>query len=260
MRFDILLLLSLLAVIIGLIACSPPPNPTPTLSPTLFPNITLKVYNPQLINTLTPNSLPSATIIAPIPTLADINISPPQCYAINTQQVTCLGYVNNQSNTPVGDITLKASTISTNDEITHEHIFTLEQQVIMVGMLAPYRIQIPNTQLEAHHFEVEVISASRSVSTSLSLDILNMEGMYQLEENRYIFTAELDNMTDELATGIRLIITLEDNNNRIIGYRVEEIQHDLASGEQMPVRVLITPLEATPNIRHRITLEAFAQN
>ena len=51
MRPELLLLLSLLAVIVALIACRPPrsSSPTPTLSPTLFPAITLTAYHPQFV-------------------------------------------------------------------------------------------------------------------------------------------------------------------------------------------------------------------
>lgn len=258
MRLDILLLLSFLAVIIGLIACSPPPNPTPTLPPTLFPNVTLTVYNPQILSTLTPNSMPSATIIAPIPEFVQVNISPPLCYPVNSQQISCLGYIDNQSETAIENVTINAKSVST-DGVPNDYIFTLEQQVVLSETVAPYRLQIPNRQVETDYLEMEVISAQPTQRELLPLQLVNSQGTYQLEDNQYLFIAELENTTALIATNIRLVITLENEDNEILGYRVVALDEDLDSGERIPIRLSINPLEATSNIWHRITLEAFAK-
>jgi len=257
MRLDILLLLSFFAILIGLIACSPPPNPTPTLPPTLFPTVTLTVYNPQFITTLTPDSLPSATIMPADEPFDFIAISSPLCYPTGTGQITCLGYVDNQGTSPISDVTLRARYVSVQDDEATEQLFTLEQRIINPGDVAPYRLQIPNARLETNYLQIEVVSAGLSPPEDLPLRLTDMQGEYQLEDNRYEFTAQLENPTAFIATHIRLIVTLENEEGKIIGYRVADLPDDLASGDQIPIRLLMTPLEATTTIRHRITLEAF---
>jgi len=260
MRLDILFLLSFLFLIVGLIACSPPLNPTPTLPPTLFPYVTLTTYNPQFITTLSPYPLPSTTIVPPAPQLDAITVSPPLCYLLEQQQITCLGYVINQSDKHVGDVTLEAMFLGTNGNIQGREEFTLEQRNIDVGEVAPYRIQLPKTRLESNYLQIQVTSARLSPDTPLPLRLLNMQGTYHLDDNRYVFTADLENPTAFIATHTRLIVTLENEAGDIIGYRVADIPDELSSGERLPIHLLITPLEATTTIRHRITLEAFASD
>ena len=258
MRLDILFLLSFLFLIIGLIACSPPPKLTPTIPPTLFPSVTLTIYNPQLIMTLTPNSLPSATILPPAPQFDAMDVTKPLCYPLESKQITCLGYVHNQSESAVGDVTLQANFISANGDQYSQNLFTLEQRTINEGELAPYRIQIPNSRLETNYLQIRLVSAQLSPETQLPIRLMNMQGTYDLEENRYELTAEVENPTAFNAIHTRLIVTLENEAGNIIGYRVAEIPDEIGSGERIPLRILMTPLEQTPTIRHRIVLEAFA--
>lgn len=257
MRLDILLLLSFLVCIIGLLACSPPPNPTPTIPPTLLPSVTLTIYNPMFITTLTPNSLPSATILPSISEFSFINISPPLCYPSEFEQITCLGYVENQSSNQIADVTLQATFLDS-EKITRGQIdFTLEQRTINAGDVAPYRIQIPDTRLETNILQIEILSAQITSETLLQLRLIDMQGAYDLDNNQYTFTAELENPTAFDASQTRLIITLENEDADIIGFRVADIPEDIKSGSRVPVLLHITPLEATTTIRHRITLEAF---
>lgn len=257
MRLDIMLLLSFLLLVVGLIACSPPLIQTPTLPPTLLPVVTLTTYNPQFITTLPPHPLPSTTILPPVPQLDTITVSPPLCYLLDTQQITCLGYVMNESNHNVGDVTLKAIFLNAGGEVQGEEEFTIEQRNIDVGNVAPYRIQVENRRLESNYIQIQVTSARIASDTPLPLRLLDMQGTYHLEDNRYQFTAELENPTAFIANRTRLIITLENEEAEIIGYRVADVPDELSSGARIPIHLLITPLEATTTIRHRITLEAF---
>lgn len=257
MRLEILFLLSFLFLIVGLIACSPPLNPTPTLPPTLLPYVTLTTYNPQFITTLSPYPLPSTTIIPPAPQLDTINVSPPLCYLLESQQIICLGYVMNQSDKRIGEVTLEATFLGVNGNIQGRESFTLEQRNIDAGGVAPYRIQLPKTRLESNSLQIQVVSAQLSPDIPLSLRVVDMQGTYYLDDNRYVFTAELENPTAFSTTHTRLIVTLENELGDIIGYRVADLPDQLSSGERIPIHLLITPLEATTTIRHRITLEAF---
>ena len=257
MRLDILFLFYFLFLIVGLIACSPSPNPTPTLPSTLFPSVTLTTYNSRFITTLTPDSLPPATIFPSASEFAAIHVSPPNCYPLDTQHISCLGYVDNQSENVVEDVTLQATFVDAEGHVQREELFTLEQRTINAGEVAPYRIQVPPVRLETNHLEIQLMSAQLSPDTQLDLHLSNMQGTYHLEENRYIFTAELENLTAFIATDTRLIITLENEDGNIIGFRVADISEELPSGDTILIRVQITPLEATTTIRHRITLEAF---
>lgn len=257
MRLDILLLLSFLFCVIGLLACSPPPNPTPTIPPTLFPSVTLTTYNPVVFTTLTPNPLPATTILPSFPLLSELDISPPQCYPHNPNQITCLGYVYNRSEYDVVGVTLNAKLIGSHMTVQAHERFTLEQRLVKQGEVAPYRIHIPNARLEETYLQIGIVSANISSEAPLPLHLNNMQGKYDLNKNRYEFTAELENTTAFDAMDSRLIVTLENEDGDIIGYRIADLPQEILSGNRISLRLIMTPLEATTTIRHRITLEAF---
>lgn len=145
-----------------------------------------------------------------------------------------------------------------NNDSTIRQLFTLEQRVMKPDDVAPYRLQIPDVPLDEQVLQVQITDAQLSPMPSLQLRLLDMQGEYHLDDNRYEFSAQLENPTAFIATNIRLIITLENATGDIIGYRATDIPTELASGEQLPIYLMMTPLEPTTTIRHRITLEAFA--
>ncbi len=256
MRPEILLLLSFLAVIAALIACRPPRNPTPTLSPTLFPAVTLTAYHPQFVMRPSPASLPVAAILPPASRLDQIRISPPRCYALGSQRITCLGRLSNQTDGNVGDITLQARYMDVNGALQGQELFTLEQRRVNRNDVAAYRINVPNARLETRYLEIQVAAARLSAQPSLALDMTDMQGSYRQDDNRYLFTAQLENATAFDATDARLIVTLENNEGVIIGYRAFDLPGDIPSGARLPIRLSIVPLEATANIRYRAVLHA----
>lgn len=257
MRLDILLLFILICIGIGLVACSPSTNPTPTIPPTLFPSITLTVYNPRFITTLTPQSTPSATIIPPSPEFRDVTISPPICYPSQQNQVTCLGYVNNEHEQNLADVTLRASINGTRQINTKLTLLSLEQRVIPAGELAPYRIQFARQLLEEASLQIGLESARFVEENHLRMQWQEMLGTYDANHNLYQFAGVIQNLTAVSATQMRLIVTLENSRSEIIGYRAIEMFDDLPSGESRAIELSITPLETTMEIRHRVTIEAF---
>lgn len=257
MRPELLLLLSLLAVIVALIACRPPrsSSPTPTLSPTLFPAITLTAYHPQFVTPPAADTLPAVIMLPAAPRLDQIRISPPRCYAPDSRQVTCLGYISNQTDGSLSDITLQARYMAADGRLRGQARFTLEQRIVGRDEVAAYRISVPNAQL-ARALEIKAASARLSAPPGLTLNITDMQGDY-LDDGRYLFTAQLENATDLDAKDARLIVTLENDEGAIIGYRAADLPEEIPSGAKLPIRLSIVPLEAAANIRHRAALQAF---
>ena len=258
MRPELLLLLSLLAVIVALIACRPPrsSSPTPTLSPTLFPAITLTAYHPQFVTPPAADTLPAVVILPAAPRLDQIRISPPRCYAPGSRQVTCLGYISNQTDGSLSDITLQARYMDADGRLRGQARFTLEQRIVGRDEVAAYRISMPNAQPAARALEIKAASARLSAPPSLALNITDVQGNY-LDDGRYLFTAQLENATAFDAKDARLIVTLENDEGVIIGYRAADLPEEIPSGAKLPIRLSIVPLEAVANIRHRAALQAF---
>lgn len=258
MRLDILLLFSLILIGIGLISCSPYPNPTPTLPPTLYPPVTLTIYLPEFVSTLSPQSTPSATILPPAPSFEDVLVQPPACYPLPPDQITCLGIIRNGLSEAIGDISLQIVQVDQSTTQVKRDIILLEQRIIAAGQSAPYRIQFADTSTEASELQVGLESANIVEDTRLPLLVSNIRGDYVVEDNIYTLSAAIINPTALDAERVRVVITLENENKKLIAYRVLDISAGILSGESDSINVTLTPREATSTIRYHVTVEAFA--
>jgi len=249
MRIELLLFLSIMAVMVVLIACSVPRRPTPALSPTLFPQLTLTMYDPQLVARVAGEAAIAATILPPEPQLPEIEISPPRCYRSISPQLTCLGYLRNLTDADLADISVRARISGAQ---SGETAFSLEQPELYAGGRAPYRLQMPDSRAENADLEIALASARPASARSLELGLEDETGLYQPEINSYRFRATLRNGSAASVSDIRLIVTLENSDGALIGYRAVDWQIELPSGAALPVDLRITPLEAAAGIRHQV--------
>ena len=249
MRIELLLFLSFMAILVVLIACSVPRRPTIALSPTLFPQLTLTMYDPRLVSRASGQAAVAATILPPEPQLPEIEISPPRCYRSISPQLTCLGYLRNDSAADLADISLTARFSGAQ---SGEAAFSLEQPKLSAGGRAPYRLQMPDSPANDAALEIALVSARPASAGSLELGLEDETGLYQPEANSYRYRATLRNGSPASVRDIRLVITLENENGALIGYRAADWQIDLPSGAALPVDLRITPLEAAAGMRHQV--------
>lgn len=252
MRIELLLFLSILAIMVVLIACSAPRRPTPALSPTLFPQLTLTLYDPQLVSRLGGEAVIAATILPPEPQLPEIEISPPRCYRTIAPQLTCLGYLRNATEADLADVSLQARFSSDDSAQSGEALFSLEQPEVPAGSRAPYRLQMPDLRSENAALQIALASARPATAHSLELALLNEAGLYQPETSSYRYLATLRNDSAVAARDIRLVLTLENEAGAIIGFRAVDWPIELPAGAALPVDLTITPLEAAAGMRHRV--------
>ena len=260
MRIELLLLLSFLAMIIAMIACSVPRRSTLRLSPTLFPALTLTTYNPQIVTRVGADAAIAATIAPPGAQLSDIDISPPRCYQSGSPQVTCLGFLRNRAREAFSNITLKARFTGAEAVSQRQTTFSLEQRRVAAETAAPYRLQLPGSRLENAALEIEVVSAEPSAPAGLELTLRNARGEYLDELNRYHFSATVKNDSGQPAKDIRLIVTLTNAEGELVGFRAADTPDSLPIGEEVDVDLAITPLETSTAFSHHITLEALPLN
>ena len=256
MRIELLLFLSLLAIMVILIACSVPRRPTIVLSPTLFPQMTLTTYNPQVVSRVGAEAAIAATILPAKPRLPEVDISPPRCYRTISPQLTCLGTLRNSGNAAVSDITLKASFTSVEGAQSGESAFSLEQARIAAGDRAPYRLQVPDSRLEDAALAITLVDAQLASPMSLDLKLEDLAGGFQSSSNSYRLQAMLRNDSDSAVDNIRLIVALEDEEGALIGYRAADLTETLPSGAALPIDLLIKPLEMVSSMRHHVTVQA----
>ena len=254
MRIELLLFLSFLALVIVMIACSPPRRPIPMLTPTLFPSFALTTYDPQMVARVGMEAEIAATALPAGPNFPEVDISPPRCYHTGSPQLTCFGYLYNRAKSAISDISL-AARFSTGEEAPDTpSIFSLEQARVPAGGKAPYRLNIPDPKSDRATIEISLESRSVALETGPRLVIEDLSAEYQ--QVVYRLRGLLRNESDSAAEHIRLIVTLEDEAGTIIGYRAIDLSGALAGKESRAIDVSVTPLEHVAEIRHRVTAQA----
>lgn len=256
MRIELLLFLSILTIMVVLIACSVPRRATPALSPTFFPQMTLTMYDPQLVSRLTGEAAIAATILPPAPHLPEIDISPPRCYRTLSPQLTCLGYMRNASAADLAEISVKASFSGGDSAQSGEAAFSLEQPILPAGSRAPYRLQVPDLRAEDSSLQITLASARPTTVSRPALTVEDESGRYQPETNAYRYVATLRNSGAVAARDIRLIVTLENQAGAIVGFRAVDWQIALPAGAAIPVDLTISPMEAAAGMRHQVIVLA----
>ena len=254
MRIELLLFLCFMVMAIVMIAGSLPRRPTPALSPTLFPAMRLATYEPQLIARAGRGEL-AAAVISPSALAGEIDISPPRCYRGLSPTLTCLGVLRNLGASAIRDIRLNASYIAAG-EPRGEVTFALERRLIEAKSAAAYRLLAQATRMADLSLEIGLAGGWRSAATERMLALLDERGEYLAELKRYQFSATLKNEGARAATGIRLIVALENGQGEIIGYRGREIAGPLPGGGTLETSMTVAPLGMEAPVRHRAWLEA----
>ena len=255
MRIELLLFLSMLAMIVVIFACGVPRRQTLIPAPTLFPDLTLTMYDSQVEGRVSGEAALSATILTGSSQFREIDISPPRCYDTISPRITCLGYLRNLTQSVVSDLRLRARFRGPDGNLQGETRFSPEQRRIEAADMVPYRLEVPASRLETAVLELEVVEASVAPVQSIELSLREEAGDYQPTENSYRFTGRLVNEGAEAARDIRLLVTLEDGEGAIVGYRAVDIEQELPSGGTMPVDISLTPLTQAGSVRHRVSVQ-----
>jgi len=256
MRIELLLFLSFMVMIIVMVACSAPRRPTPSLSPTLFPAMTLTTYNPQMITRVGGDAAVAATISPPDAFHSHINISPPRCYRTASPMLTCLGTIRNVGQQAISDIILQASVIGSEGESIGQYAFSPEQRRVDADSTAAYRLRVPRSSDQTVALEIGLVGARQSAPAEVRLTLDDERGAYLAEQKQYQFSTVVRNVSGQTARDIRLIVTLEDVDDTVVGYRAADLTSELPSGESIDVDMTIAPLGAAAPVRHRASLEA----
>ena len=257
MRIELLLFLSLMVMIIVMIACSAPRRLTrPLLSPTLFPLLTLTPYDAQAIARVGGEASIAATITPPSANGAALIISSPRCYRTASPMLACLGIVRNAGRKPLRDIRLRVGFRRADGELAGEQVFGLEQGRIEGNASAPYRFFAPARRAQGMAIDIGLAAAQLAKAADVALTLEDERGEYFAEKERYQLTALIRNEDAEPARDIRLIVSLENADGEIVGYRAVDIAGDLSAGETRVVDVTLHPIRGETPARHRVALEA----
>jgi hypothetical protein len=260
----------LLLLLCGLVllGCSALSSRTPTLSVTSpYPPVTLTVYRfsatpaPALLNNpplpVTPIMLSSAAS----PPTPSLEADTPACYARPGGALTCTGAIWNRSTQPLTDVRLRVAlrpaemTPAQTAGVLAQTALNVEQQYIAPGTFAPYRALFETLPEQTFRAETQVLSAAFTEEETLPLHIYDETGQLN-SSGQYVLTAQIENSATLPLESLRVIVTLLDDANRVLGYRVQTLPR-LEATEQQLLRVQLTPQRQTETIRHTLHIERF---
>jgi hypothetical protein len=240
------LLLLICTIILLLVGCSVIPTRTPVPSSTPLLNITLTVLpsngTPQPRSTrpfATPRAYSDGFLMPP-----GIASSPPPEKRLHAEAPTCtsspggyscLGRVWNYGTVDVHDVTLRVQL--RDGDSTLEQLLTPEQRLIPAGGFAPYRLMFRAGQLQP---VIESAAHSNPAPDLVPLTVIDERGIHN-QDGQYIITTRLRNDSSTPVHLIRLIATVVDGGDHVVGYRVFEQLQQVNVGDNMMFRLEIVP-------------------
>jgi hypothetical protein len=256
------------------VACNVVNSISSTLTPTSAPRVTLTLrqsrapteiaqsaQTPETTSPLTPEGAGQSSAQTPIlsASLAPLAliVMQPRCYAASPGTSVCLGLVHNPLSQPVQQVTVRVRLQI--DDQTREQITAIEQAFIPSGHSAPYRALFQFSPQETHAVESQLIGAHLVVDDSQYIALEIEDYQAQLVGERYEIAATIHNPEADTAYDAAAVITLEDGDGRLAGYRVVPLLPVILPGERIPFTSDITPQIPGANLRPSLHVEASRQ-
>jgi hypothetical protein len=259
-----LILLLCAGIVLLLAACVALGTRTPTQPATDFPLVTLTVV-PFATEPPQPDSILPTVLSHPFSPVSDwianrasssgTHSDDPTCYNSPNQGFLCLGRVWNETTETLSNITVRVSLFGDNGGIVAQQVIGLEQRYLPPKTSAPYRARFEQvaTASENAHSAIEML-----LPVALPAQPIHVTGERGViaTTGRYIVTANLHNTSERLAEHIRLVVTLLDDTERVVGYRIQAVE-PLAAGTERSVRMELIPQVMAADLHHLLHVESW---
>lgn len=225
---------------------------SPSTSPSPYPSVTLTIGR-----LASPRAAPTRVAMTPIRTTSPddpagsltahpLVLDVPTCYETPGSTLLCLGMITNPLDYPVESVVVEVQLAT---QIVQSLV---EQRVIPPGGVAPYGAVLDargSTSSDSVLPAARLIAALPAVDPRwITLDTEAVE-LAAAADGRIIITAEVVNSGNTPAEAVRAVVTLLDEDERVIGYRVLTFGGDSSAGsgvplnarERFPLRVIVTP-------------------
>ncbi len=233
-------------VVVLVVACTDDNDITPT------PDVTLTVHPTNRQMTAAPG-LPTTIQMAPK------QHDPITCYATGSDGVLCLGSITNDTQDPLTHIVIRVDILQ-DDGTPFDTIYTTPpQQVIPPGAQAPYRalFNYADSRSPIDYFagvEANVIQAEPT-KTSSHTPLQWIKTNENIEDDLYLLSGVLRNASEQDIYNIRLIATLFDDANRVLGFRVQDLPH-IEAGEERAIQFDLMPQATNSAISYKLAIES----
>ncbi|MGQ9907513.1 MAG: LysM peptidoglycan-binding domain-containing protein [Candidatus Flexifilum sp.] len=268
---------------------APTPEPTPTPTPQIYivqPGDTLLDialrYGIELADLRAANAESDLSLlqigqrlIIPPPAPADaggpppepvdilaLAVGPPECYQTRINSIICLGRIDNPTDSAAEGVSVAVRLVQLDGGIAAQDTGAVEQTLIPPRGFAPYRAQFDLSwarfQSEGLQPSAELLSASAAalVEARYAVPVLR-EVVTRAEEGRFSLSGVVVNGETGPVTGVRIVVTLLDDADRVIGYRVAAFSERVfAPGEATPVYVEVVPAAPAAIAGYHVYAEA----
>lgn len=195
--------------------------------------------------------------VLPTTTPLALNISPPDCYSTPTDHILCLGQVTNPLEQAIERVTLLVRLLRPDGSLLIEGEAGIEQNIIPPGATAPYRLLLKADWSAYAGAAVLLRTADSADDAEIRFIHLDIEQQQRLlDDGRYAISAILHNGDSEPAQLYRAIVTLNDAQGQITGYRVVQLNHILSSDESLPLEIVVMPQIDSADTQHTLYIEA----
>jgi LysM repeat protein len=194
------------------------------------------------------------TLVRYLPTLTPLPLplDPPTCYPTPADEVLCLGWIVNALEQPLTAVTVQVMLVDEAGRPVAQRATALIQQVMPVGIGAPYAVRFTTpprfAAAEAVLLSAEPItSGTQTAPPSLPAAPLTvLEQSVTLEDNIMRVQGMLRYDGQTPLGDVVIIATLRDTAGHVTGYRVQRPPATLEPGDTLAVDMLITPLNDDP--------------
>ncbi len=218
---------------------------SPSTLPTTYPSVTLTVGR-----LASPRAAPTRAAVTTVVSPAGLPLAydNPICYETREHSRLCLGLIFNPLPYAVTGVVLEVQLSNLLEQVA------LEQALIPAGGFAPYQASFETRT--ATSGSARLIAATRSTDDAWVSLLTEGVAAEALGDGRYSVTALVRNVDELSAEALRAVVTLLDDQDRLVGYRVVDLTSiPLESGGQFPLRVLVAPQIAVADVQISIYVE-----
>lgn len=193
---------------------------------------------------------PTATATPP-----DMALPDPACYETPAGALLCLGLVENRLETPLEQIEVLVQVYNEAGVVLRESELEVEQALLAPGESAPYRAYFDLDYDTAAGVSATLRRADAAANADARFLPIEVEDVaFVLESGRTMVSATLHNRTTEPAENVRIAVTLSDDANRVVGYRLSSVTDYLPAQDSIDIRLAIVTQVAldTPAIDIRV--------
>lgn len=194
-----------------------------------------------------------------VPSLYGVELYAPLCYMTIVDELICLGYVRNQRDTDVGEVTLRADLYHRDGSLLSTRAISVEQRWIPPASDAPYRVIFEREAALMPHSAL-VVSLERVDPLKMPHVSLMVSGdSAERGDDLFTVVAQVENARESKVYQARAIVTVYTGERRVLGYRVIEFG-ELAPGETIPLRVPMGVGSEDQDLRYVLHTEARLEN